>query len=58
MSDYDLRERLEGARAAGLTGESSEKLPKEFLATQPRPRGCSTVRCKLRSSFAGLAKSI
>jgi 3-oxo-5alpha-steroid 4-dehydrogenase len=43
MSDYDLRERLEGARAAGLTGESSEKLPKEFLATQPRPLSAVTT---------------
>jgi 3-oxo-5alpha-steroid 4-dehydrogenase len=37
MSDYDLRERLAGARAAAVSDETPEDLAKEFLATEPRP---------------------
>ena len=36
MSDYDLRERLAGARAAGGVPEKAEILPKEFLPTEPK----------------------
>jgi len=42
MSDYDLRDRMAAARGAGTPAESRETLPKEFLATEPKPLGAVT----------------